>query len=97
MTPSATPTLRTVLAQLAKSELLDVGRRLEVAVTAKTPHEEMLDAFVASERASLEAVLPALTRDTLKDLCKAFALPLDGRDKAAFVDRLLVAASCEVE
>jgi DNA modification methylase len=82
---------RDLLATLSKSELLDIGRRVEVEVNAKLSKEDLLDRLAPSERTDLAKVLPTLAYESLKATCKDLGLPVEGREKAVFVARLLAA------
>jgi adenine-specific DNA-methyltransferase len=88
-----TVTKRELLATLSKPELLDIGRRFELDVNAKMTKDDLLDRIAPSERAELARILPALAYESLKAACKELGLPGDGREKAAFVARLLAAAT----
>jgi type I restriction enzyme M protein len=52
-----------------------------------------MEAVASSKKATLTEILPALSRDRLKELCLAFGLDDGGREKAALVDRLLGTAT----
>jgi hypothetical protein len=84
-----------VLTAITKQELLDLGRELEVEVTARQSAEEVRGAFAARSEGTLERLLPRLSRDTLKAICRAVNLPDSGREKQSLVERILAAASGE--
>jgi len=84
---------RELLATLAKSELLDIGRRSDIDVTGKMTKDDLLDRLAPSERVDLARVLPTLACESLKAACKDLGLPGDGREKAVFVARLLAATT----
>lgn len=84
---------RRVLSALKKDQLLEVGRGLELHVTARMPVQELRDTLARSKRAKLEEIVTAsLPRDTLKEICSAVGLDETGAEKAALVERILAAA-----
>ena len=50
---------------------------------------ELVDALAASRKARLDEILPDLSRDRLKELCRAFGLDDSGREKAEIAARLI--------
>lgn len=85
---------RRVLSALKKDQLLEVGRGLELHVTARMPVQELRDTLARSKRARLEAIVTvSLPRDTLKEICSAVGLDETGAEKAALVERILAAAA----
>jgi SAM-dependent methyltransferase len=83
---------RRVLSALGKAELLDIGRGLELDVTTRMGVDDLRDALARSKRANLAAIVQeSLSRDTLKEICAALGLDDTGREKAALVERILVA------
>ena len=56
---------RKVLAALTRSELLEVGRALELDVTTNMRLDDLMDVVAGSKkRGMMEKILPVLTRDT---------------------------------
>ncbi len=86
-------TKRDFFATLSKSELVDLGRRAEVEVSAKMSREELLDRLGPSERADLAKLLPSVAYESLKAACKDLGLVAGGKDKAAYVACLLAAVT----
>ncbi|MBK9031572.1 MAG: N-6 DNA methylase [Myxococcales bacterium] len=83
---------RRVLSALGKDELLEVGRALELDVTTRMTVDELRDVIAASKRAKLSLIVQeSLTRDTLKEICRACGLDDTGRGKAGLVERILAA------
>lgn len=84
---------RDLLATLARPELLDLARRCELEVTAKSTKDDLLDRLAPSDRADLAKLLPTVAYESLKSACRDLSLPVDGREKATFVARLLAAVT----
>jgi SAM-dependent methyltransferase len=85
---------RRVLSVVGKDQLLEIGRGLELEVTARMRVEELRDALAKSKRARLEAIAQeSLSRDTLKEICRAVGLDDTGKEKAALVERILAAGT----
>src|SRR4051812_29018704 len=82
------PTKRDVLALLSRDELLVVADRFELSVADRRVKDQLVDTVVSSKKAALAEVLPALSRDRLKDVCRALGLDDTGKEKATLVDRL---------
>jgi len=82
------PSKRDVLAQLGRDELVTIADRFELAVDDRRVRDSLIDAVASSKRATLADVLPALSRDRLKELCRALGLDDSGREKSALVERL---------
>ncbi len=51
--------------------------------------EEVQDTIARSKRATLDRILPLLSRDSLKEICDAVGLPTDGKEKQPIIDRIL--------
>lgn len=83
------PSKRDVLGHLTRDELLDVVDQFELVVGDRRVKDGLVDAIASSKKATLAEVLPRLSRDRLKDLCRAFDLDDSGREKVALIDRLL--------
>ncbi len=83
---------RRVLSALGKDELLEIGRGLELDVTTRMGVDDLRDTLARSKRANLAAIVQeSLSRDTLKEICSAVGLDDTGKEKAALVERILVA------
>jgi adenine-specific DNA-methyltransferase len=86
---------RRALGALTRAELLDTGRGLELDVSTAMRLDELIDAVAGSKRATLERILPPLSRDTLKSICFAVGEPAEGREKQVIIDRILAASGAE--
>jgi adenine-specific DNA-methyltransferase len=83
---------RKVLAALTRSDLLEVGRALELDVTSNMRLDDLLDVVAGSKkRGMMEKILPLLSRDTLKAVCEAVGISQEGREKQVLIDRILAA------
>ena len=86
---------RRALGALTRAELLDIGRGLELDVSTGMRLDELIDAVAGSKRATLERILPTLSRDTLKSICFAVGEPAEGREKQIIIDRILAASGVD--
>jgi adenine-specific DNA-methyltransferase len=84
---------RDLLATLAKPELLDIARRAELELPRNPSKDALLDLLAPSDRVDLAKELPTLAYESVKAMCRDLSLPVDGRDKATFVARLLAAVT----
>jgi type I restriction enzyme M protein len=82
------PSKRAVLEQLTLDELRPLVERFDLAVTDRRVRQQLVDAVASSKRATLAEVLPALSRDRLKEICRALDLDDSGREKSVLVARL---------
>jgi SAM-dependent methyltransferase len=83
---------RKVLSALKKDELLAVARGLELDVTARSTVDELREALAASKRARLGLIVTeGLSRDVLKEICRACGLDDTGKEKRGLVERILAA------
>ena len=83
---------RKVLTALTRSDLLEVGRALELDVTTNMRLEDLRDVVAGSKkRGMMEKILPLLSRDTLKTVCEAVGISQEGREKQVLIDRILAA------
>ena len=80
---------RALLEVLNRDELLAVVDAFGVAVPDRRGKDGMVEALVASRKVSLAPVLADLSRDRLKELCRALGLDEGGREKAALIERLI--------
>ena len=83
------PTTRAILAELTSRELREMvdGRGLQVR--DRRVKARLVDAVARSRKARIGEILPDLSRDRLKELCRAFDLDDSGRKKADLVARLV--------
>jgi len=82
------PSKRHVLDALTRNELVDVADRFELEVADRRVREQLVDAAASSRRVALADVLSELSRDRLKEVCRALELDDTGKEKAALVERL---------
>ena len=86
------PTKRAVLAGLTAEELRANLDYYELAVADRRVKAQLVDALAGSRRARVDEILGDLSRDRLKELCRALRLDDSGRKKADLVARLMVPA-----
>lgn len=85
---------RRVLSALGRAELLEIGRGLELEVTTRMSVDELRDALAKSKRASLTTIVQgSLSRDMLKEICRACGLDDTGKEKQGLVERILAAGT----
>ena len=84
------PTKRTILARLSAEELRANAGYYELQVGDRRVKAQLVDALAASRKARLEQILQDLSRDRLKELCRAFGVDDSGRKKVDLVARLMV-------
>ena len=82
------PTKRAILAELSSHELRVVADRYGLVVEDRRLKAQLVDALVRSRKARIAEILVGLSRDRLKELCRAFGLDDSGRKKADLVVRL---------
>jgi len=83
---------RKALSALSRTELLEVGRELDLGVTTNMRLDELMDVVAGSKkRGILEKILGMLSRDTLKSVCFAVGISAEGREKRTLVDRIVAA------
>ncbi len=83
------PTKRDILSELTADELRANVEYYELEVYDRRVKAELIDALAGSRKARLEEILPYLSRDRLKELCRAFGLDDSGREKADIAARLI--------
>ena len=83
------PTKRTILSELTADELRANVDYYDLPVYDRRVKTELVDALAVSRKARLDEILPDLSRDRLKELCRAFALDDSGREKADLAARLI--------
>ena len=86
------PTKRTILAELTSRELRAVIDRYELPAKDRRVKAHLVHAAARSRKARVGEVLLGLSRDRLKELCRAFDLDDSGRRKADLVARLVAPA-----
>ncbi|MCA9710114.1 MAG: PilN domain-containing protein, partial [Myxococcales bacterium] len=74
---------------LTRARLIELGHRFELDVNSRSSKDELIDALARSKRASYEAILGELSRDELKEICRAHELSDAGKAKAGIIDRIL--------
>jgi hypothetical protein len=65
---------RRVLNVLSKSELLEAGAISGIDLPQRFTVDQLCEALAKSKRATLDFILPTLSRDTLKAACLALGL-----------------------
>ena len=85
------PTKRAILAELTSRELRDAIDGYGLGVDDRRVRAQLVDALARSRKVQLTEVLSGLSRDRLKELCRAFELDDSGRKKADLVARLVEA------
>jgi type I restriction enzyme M protein len=83
------PAKRDLLAQFSRDELVSVVDQFGLDAPNRRKKDDLIDVIAASKRATLTEILPRLSRERLKELCRAFDLDDSGKDKASIVQRLL--------
>ena len=89
------PTKRAILLELTGAELRVNVAFYELDVYDRRVRSQLIDALAGSRRARLDEMLWELSRDRLKELCRAFDLDDSGRKKGDLVERLLGPAAAE--
>ncbi|MBK6520026.1 MAG: N-6 DNA methylase [Polyangiaceae bacterium] len=82
------PTKREVLELLAKNELVALLDAHDVAVEDRRKKDAIIDSLSRARSVKTEDVLADLSRDRLKELCRALGLDEGGREKSALIQRL---------
>ena len=83
------PTKRAVLNKLTRDELRVNVDYYELDVYDRRVRSQLIDALAGSRRVPLDEMLWNLSRDRLKELCRAFGLDDSGRKKGNLVERLI--------
>ena len=83
------PTKRAILAELTSHELRAVVDGYGLQVGDRRVKADLVEAVARSRKARIGEILPELSRDRLKELCRAFDLDDSGRKKADLVARLV--------
>ena len=82
------PTKRATLAELSSHELRAVVDGCGLEVGDRRVKAQLIEAVARSRKARIAEILLGLSRDRLKELCRAFNLDDSGRRKADLVARL---------
>ena len=83
------PTKRAVLAELTSHELRAAIDGAGLEIDDRRAGAELIDALAGSRKARVAEMLQGLSRDRLKELCRAFGLEDSGRKKADLAARLV--------
>ena len=83
------PTKRAVLNKLTRDELRVNVDYYELDVYDRRVRSQLIGALAGSRRVPLDEMLWELSRDRLKELCRAFSLDDSGRKKGDLVERLI--------
>ena len=83
------PTKRAILDQLTAKELRAEVDSHELHVDDRRVKAQLVDMLAGSRKVRLDEVLPELSRNRLKELCRAFNLDDSGRKKADLAARLV--------
>ena len=75
------PTKRAILSELTADELRANAEYYELEVHDRRVKTSLVEALAASRKARLDEILPDLSRNRLKELCRAFSLDDSGREK----------------
>ncbi len=89
------PTKRAILSELTADELRANAEYYELEVHDRRLKTELVDALAASRKARLDEILPDLSRNRLKELCRSFGLDDSGREKAEIAARLIGNATAD--
>jgi hypothetical protein len=84
----ARPSKRSALAALERPRLLELAQGFELAATVSSK-AKLVDQLARSEQAAFSTILGQLSRDELKDICRAHGLDDSGRAKQSIIDRIL--------
>ena len=82
-------TKRAILSELTADELRANVEYYELEVYDRRVKTELVDALAGSRKARLDEILPDLSRNRLKELCRAFGLDDSGREKVEIAARLI--------
>jgi type I restriction enzyme M protein len=82
------PRKRDVLENLKRDELIAAAARFDVPVRDRRVRDDLIEVLAASRKAGLPGILEDLSRNRLKEICRALGLDDSGREKALLIDRL---------
>lgn len=80
------PSKRDILPHLTRDELLSAADRFELSIDKRGRKDELVEALAASP---LDELLPTLSRNRLKEICRKLGLDDGGREKALIAARIL--------
>ncbi len=83
------PTKRTLLPHLSNKRLANLCDQFEVDRGGLSRKDEYVDALVRARAVKLDAILDALPRKELKDICRGLGLDDSGKQKAVIKARIL--------
>ena len=83
------PTKRAILDQLTAKELRAKVDSHELHVDDRRIRAQLVDALAGARKVKLDKLLPGLSRNRLKELCRALNLDDSGRKKADLVARIV--------
>jgi hypothetical protein len=87
--PPGSPTASSILSVLAKGRLAELGRELAVALPGSATKEQQVDRLSRIAGLDLLTVIRLLSRDELKQACRAHGLDGAGRSRTELATRLL--------
>ncbi|WP_437945344.1 N-6 DNA methylase [Sorangium sp. So ce296] len=90
------PTPHDVLQLLSRADLAALADRFGVDLPDRRKKAAILDAILSTPGLQLHELLRVLRIDQLRELCRALGLDARGRDKAAFIERVLEEPSPEI-
>src|SRR5262245_8816252 len=82
------PSKRAVLQQFKRDELLAAVDRFGLEVRDRRRLDQLVDALAGSRKAHLADILGDMSRDQLKEICRALDLDDIGREKSVPIARL---------
>jgi type I restriction enzyme M protein len=82
------PSKRAVLQQFKRNELLAAVDRFGLEVHDRRVRDELVDALAGSRKAHLADILGDMSRDQLKEICRALDIDDSGREKSVLIARL---------
>ena len=83
------PSKKALLSLLQKADLRYLADMFNVAVADRRANASYVEALVKTRTTTLDEMLVALHRNTLKEMCRKRGLDDGGRAKAVIVTRLL--------
>ncbi|HKO46072.1 MAG TPA: class I SAM-dependent DNA methyltransferase [Polyangiaceae bacterium] len=86
---------RDVLQLLGRDELVAIVDRFELSPPDRRVKDGLIESVATSKKATLSEILPGLSRDRLKEICRALEVDASGREKAALIERLLAGKAAE--
>jgi len=80
---------------LGRDELVAIVDRFELSPPDRRAKDGLIESVAASKKATLSEILTELSRDRLKEICRALEVDDSGREKAALIERLLAGKAAE--